>query len=57
MPITEDYYYYKMDSVMVTNAISVSGMPDEVRTFVEEKEVLKGSMIYQKGHLKKKYRG
>ncbi len=57
MPITEDYYYYKMDSVMVTNAISVSGMPDEVRTFVEEKEVLKGSMIYQKGHLKNKYRG
>ena len=40
---------------MIREAIAVSGMPEEIRNYIEVNEFEKGaSMIYKKGHLKRK---
>ncbi len=53
-PVSEDYYYNKMDSVAINNAITVSGMNDEVFEWIWEKEkpvfgmVEKGTRTYNR---------
>ena len=53
MPITEDYYFKKMDQVMVRNALEVIQLPEGLWERLEIKDSQTGSVVYKKSHAKR----